>query len=662
MAKKQFKAESKRLLDLMINSIYTNKEIFLRELISNASDAMDKLYYRSLTDKKLEVKQSELKIKLEVDKEKRTLSISDNGCGMTEKELENNLGTIAQSGSLAFKEENLKEDSKKNEEINIIGQFGVGFYSAFMVSDEIEVYSKSVDSEQAYKWTSAGADGYTIEPCDKQDRGTKIVLHLKEDKEDEKYSRYLESFTLEELVKKYSDYIRYPICMDVEHKHKKENTENEYETHIETEIFNSQTPLWKKDKKQITDDEYKTFYTNKFHDFEEPMKWIHSKVEGQYSYSTLLYIPAHVPYDYYTKEYKKGLQLYSNGVLIMEKCEDLLPDYFSFVKGLVDSEDLSLNISREMLQQDRQLRVIAKNIENKIHSELQNMLEKDRLEYERFFKIFGLQLKYGAYDNYGMNKEKLKDFLLFHSSNESEYKLPNDDNNNSNDASTVKSDYATLKEYVSRMKEGQESIYYASGESLDKIKLMPQVETVLDKGYEILYLNESIDEFVLQILMDYEGKKFINVSMNNVDLDSEEEKEALKKANEENKDMFSLLKEAIGEEQIKDVRFTHRLKNHPVCLTSDGILSVEMEKVLNSMPNNQQVKAETVLEINEKHPIAEKLKKLYEEDKETLKKYGKVLYAQARLIEGLSVDNPTELSNLICEIISGISGTEVVYK
>ena len=662
MAKKQFKAESKRLLDLMINSIYTNKEIFLRELISNASDAMDKLYYRSLTDKKLEVKQSELKIKLEVDKEKRTLSISDNGCGMTEEELENNLGTIAQSGSLAFKEENLKEGSKKNEEINIIGQFGVGFYSAFMVSDEIEVYSKSVDSEQAYKWTSAGADGYTIEPCDKQDRGTKIVLHLKEDKEDEKYSRYLESFTLEELVKKYSDYIRYPICMDVEHKHKKENTENEYETHIETEIFNSQTPLWKKDKKQITDDEYKTFYTNKFHDFEEPMKWIHSKVEGQYSYSTLLYIPAHVPYDYYTKEYKKGLQLYSNGVLIMEKCEDLLPDYFSFVKGLVDSEDLSLNISREMLQQDRQLRVIAKNIENKIHSELQNMLEKDRLEYERFFKIFGLQLKYGAYDNYGMNKEKLKDFLLFHSSNESEYKLPNDDNNNSNDASTVKSDYATLKEYVSRMKEGQESIYYASGESLDKIKLMPQVETVLDKGYEILYLNESIDEFVLQILMDYEGKKFINVSMNNVDLDSEEEKEALKKANEENKDMFSLLKEAIGEEQIKDVRFTHRLKNHPVCLTSDGILSVEMEKVLNSMPNNQQVKAETVLEINEKHPIAEKLKKLYEEDKETLKKYGKVLYAQARLIEGLSVDNPTELSNLICEIISGISGTEVVYK
>lgn len=665
MAKKQFKAESKRLLDLMINSIYTNKEIFLRELISNASDAMDKLYYRSLTDKKLEVKQSELKIKLEVDKEKRTLSISDNGCGMTEEELENNLGTIAQSGSLAFKEENLKEGSKKNEEINIIGQFGVGFYSAFMVSDEIEVYSKSVDSEQAYKWTSAGADGYTIEPCDKQDRGTKIVLHLKEDKEDEKYSRYLESFTLEELVKKYSDYIRYPICMDVEHKHKKENTENEYETHIETETFNSQTPLWKKDKKQITDDEYKTFYTNKFHDFEEPMKWIHSRVEGQYSYSTLLYIPAHVPYDYYTKEYKKGLQLYSNGVLIMEKCEDLLPDYFSFVKGLVDSEDLSLNISREMLQQDRQLRVIAKNIENKIHSELQNMLEKDRLEYERFFKIFGLQLKYGAYDNYGMNKEKLKDFLLFHSSNESEYKLPNDDNNNSNDASTVKSDYATLKEYVSRMKEGQESIYYASGESLDKIKLMPQVETVLDKGYEILYLNESIDEFVLQILMDYEGKKFINVSMNNVDLDSEEEKEALKKANEENKDMFSLLKEAIGEEQIKDVRFTHRLKNHPVCLTSDGILSVEMEKVLNSMPNNQQVKAETVLEINEKHPIAEKLKKLYEEDKETLKKYGKVLYAQARLIEGLSVDNPTELSNLICEIISGISGisgTEVVYK
>ena len=668
MEKKQFKAESKRLLDLMINSIYTNKEIFLRELISNASDAMDKLYYRSLTDKNLDIKQSDLKIKLEVDKEKKTLSISDNGCGMTEKELENNLGTIAQSGSLAFKQEN-----EKKEDINIIGQFGVGFYSAFMVSDKIDVYSKSVDSEQAYMWSSSGADGYVIEPCDKEARGTTIVLHIKEDTDDEKYSRYLEHFTLESLVKKYSDYIRYPINMDVEHKHKKEGSEDEYETHIETETMNSQIPLWKKDKKKIADDEYKSFYMDKFHDFDEPLKWIHTKVDGQYSYATLLYIPSHVPYDYYTKEYKKGLQLYSNGVLIMEKCEDLLPDYFSFVKGLVDSEDLSLNISREMLQQDKQLRVIAKNIENKIRSELQEMLEKSRAEYEKLFSTFGLQLKYGAYDKYGMEKEKLKDLLLFHSSEEFEYSIENileentseetdesksntekdnKEENKENKNEVRKSDYTTLKEYVSRMKDGQDKIYYASGESLDKIKLMPQVENVLDKGYEILYLNESVDEFVLQVLGEYDGKKFVNVSANNVDLDSEEEKEELKKVNEESKQLFTIMKETIGENQIKDVRFTHRLKNHPVCLISDGILSVEMEKVLNSMPNNRDVKAETVLEINEKHPIAEKLKKLYEEDKEELKKYAKVLYSQARLIEGLPVENPTELSNLMCEIMT----------
>ena len=650
MAKKQFKAESKRLLDLMINSIYTNKEIFLRELISNASDAIDKLYYRSLTDKNLDIKQSDLEIKIELDKEKRTLSIADNGCGMTDEELEKNLGTIAQSGSLAFKRENMKaedsnvsEDSKskdasetmslKDADINIIGQFGVGFYSAFMVSDTITVYSKSVDSEQAYKWTSSGADGYTIEPCDKETRGTTIVLNLKADTDDEKYSRYLETYTIEELVKKYSDYIRYPIKMDIEHQHKKEGTDDEYETHIETEIINSQIPLWKKDKKKITDEEYKSFYTDKFHDFEEPLKWIHTKVEGQYSYSTLLYIPAHLPYDYYTKDYKKGLQLYSNGVLIMDKCEDLLPNYFSFVKGLVDSEDLSLNISREMLQQDKQLRVIAKNIENKIRNELQDMLERNREEYDKFFSIFGLQLKYGAYDNYGMDKDKLKDLLLFYSSNDS-------------------NKYTTLKEYISRMKEGQEAIYYASGESLDKIKLMPQVENVLDKGYELLYLNESIDEFVLQVLGEYEGKKFVNVSANNVDLDSEEEKEELKKANEENKELLAYMRKSIGENMVKEVRFTHRLKNHPVCLTSEGILSVEMEKVLSSMPNNNDVKADVVLEINEKHPIAEKIKDLYNNDKETLKNYAKILYSQARLIEGLTVENPTELSNLICEIMT----------
>ena len=655
MAKKQFKAESKRLLDLMINSIYTNKEIFLRELISNASDAIDKLYYRALTDKKLDIKQSDLEIKIDFDKNNRTLSISDNGCGMTEEELEVNLGTIAKSGSLAFKQENLQKESKNvdennkgvsnNADINIIGQFGVGFYSAFMVSDTITVYSKSIDSEQAYKWTSSGADGYVIEPCNKETRGTTIVLSLKADNEDENYSKYLETYTIESLVKKYSDYIRYPIKMDVEHQHKKEGTEDEYETHIETRVINSQIPLWKKDKKVITVDEYKSFYTDKFYDFEEPLRWIHTKVEGQYSYSTLLYIPSHTPYDYYTKEYKKGLQLYSSGVLIMEKCEELLPDYFSFVKGLVDSEDLSLNISREMLQQDKQLRVIAKNIENKIKNELENMLENNREDYEKLFSIFGLQLKYGAYDNYGLNKEKLKDLLLFYSS--------------------YSTKYTTLKEYIQRLKDGQETIYYASGESIDKIKMMPQVENVLDKGYEVLYLNESVDEFVLQVLGEYEGKRFINVSANNMNLDTEEEKEALKKINEVNREMFEEMKKAIQEENkkldnkedrmeqsaVKEVRFTHRLKNHPVCLTSEGILSVEMEKVLNSMPNNKDVKAEIVLEINENHPISEKLKTLYKEDKEKLRKYTKILYAQARLIEGLQIDNPTEISNLICEML-----------
>ena len=655
MAKKQFKAESKRLLDLMINSIYTNKEIFLRELISNASDAIDKLYYRALTDKKLDIKQSDLEIKIDFDKNNRTLSISDNGCGMTEEELEVNLGTIAKSGSLAFKQENLQKESKNvdennkgvsnNADINIIGQFGVGFYSAFMVSDTITVYSKSIDSEQAYKWTSSGADGYVIEPCNKETRGTTIVLSLKADNEDENYSKYLETYTIESLVKKYSDYIRYPIKMDVEHQHKKEGTEDEYETHIETRVINSQIPLWKKDKKVITVDEYKSFYTDKFYDFEEPLRWIHTKVEGQYSYSTLLYIPSHTPYDYYTKEYKKGLQLYSSGVLIMEKCEELLPDYFSFVKGLVDSEDLSLNISREMLQQDKQLRVIAKNIENKIKNELENMLENNREDYEKLFSIFGLQLKYGAYDNYGLNKEKLKDLLLFYSS--------------------YSTKYTTLKEYIQRLKDGQETIYYASGESIDKIKMMPQVENVLDKGYEVLYLNESVDEFVLQVLGEYEGKRFINVSANNMNLDTEEEKEALKKINEVNREMFEEMKKAIQEENkkldnkedrmeqsaVKEVRFTHRLKNHPVCLTSEGILSVEMEKVLNSMTNNKDVKAEIVLEINENHPISEKLKTLYKEDKEKLRKYTKILYAQARLIEGLQIDNPTEISNLICEML-----------
>ncbi len=625
MGKKQFKAESKRLLDLMINSIYTNKEIFLRELISNSSDAIDKLYYRSLTDKKLKVNKDDLKIRIDLDKDKRLLTVTDNGCGMTEEELDKNLGTIAKSGSLSFKEEN-----KKKKDIDIIGQFGVGFYSAFMVSDLVTVESKSVDSDKAYCWKSKGEDGYSIEPCEKEETGTKITLHIKEDSEEEKYSQFLESYTIQEMIKKYSDYIRYPIQMEVEHNHKKEGTENEYEKIKEIETINSMVPIWKKNKKKIKEEEYESFYTEKFHDYEKPLKVIHVAVEGQYKYDALLYIPSHLPYDYYTKEYEKGLQLYANGVLIMEKCEDLLPDYFGFIKGLVDSEDLSLNISREMLQHDRQLRVIARNIENKIKSELENLLKNDRDKYEQFFMNFGLQLKYGTYSDYGMNKDKLKDLLLFYSSTEKKL--------------------VTLKEYVQRMKENQKTIYYACGETVDKIDLLPQVEQLKDKGYEILYLTDNVDEFVFQVLMNYEEKTFQNTCSDNLDLDSEAEKEALKKANEESKEMFETMKEAIKDE-VQDIKFTHRLKNHPVCLTSEGTISVEMEKTLNAMPNNQGIKAKTVLEINEKHEIAKKLKEIYKEDKEKLKKYTKVLYAQARLIEGLNIENPTEISNLVCEIM-----------
>mgnify|MGYP004602497817 FL=1 len=627
METKQFKAESKRLLDLMINSIYTNKEIFLRELISNASDAIDKLAYRSLTDQNLDIDTSKLEIKIEVDKDKRQIIIKDNGCGMTEQELENNLGTIAQSGSLAFKEAN-----EKKEDIDIIGQFGVGFYSAFMVSDKVTVESKSVDEAQAHKWKSTGAEGYTIEPCDKQDVGTTITLHIKEDNEDEKYSEFLDQYKIQELIKRYSDYIRHPIKMDIEHKHKKEGTEDEYETHIETETVNSMIPIWKKEKSKVTKEEYNSFYTEKFNDFMPPLKVIHSSVEGQFTYNALLYIPSHLPYDYYSQEYEKGLQLYSNGVLIMNKCSELLPDYFGFVKGLVDSPDLSLNISREMLQHDRQLRIIAKNLENKIKSELQNMLKNDREEYEKFFNTFGMQLKYGTYNNYGMDKDKLKDLLMFYSSTEKKL--------------------VTLGEYVSRMKEGQDTIYYASGESVGKIDMLPQVEGIKDKEYEILYLTENVDEFVMQVLQEYEGKKFANVCADNIDLESKEEKEELEKVNEENKSMFEVMKEAINSE-VQNIRFTHKLKNHPVCLTSEGAVSIGMEKTLNAMPNNNEnIKAQTILEINENHPIVNKLKDLYENDKKGLKDYTKVLYSQARLIEGLPIENPTEISNLICNLIS----------
>ena len=568
----------------------------------------------------------ELEIKIEANKEKRTLTIEDNGCGMTKEELETNLGTIAKSDSFRFKEEN-----EKREDTNIIGQFGVGFYSAFMVSDEVIVESKSVDSNEAYCWTSTGADGYTIKPCEKEKVGTKIILKIKQDQEEENYSEFLDEYKIKEMVKKYSDYIRFPIKMDVEHNKKKENTENEYEKVVETEILNSQIPIWKKKKSEVSDEDYDHFYQEKFSDYEKPAKVISTTVEGQYSYTALLYIPSHLPFDYYTKEYQKGLQLYSNGVLIMDKCSDLLPDYFAFVKGLVDSQDLSLNISREMLQQDRQLRVIAKNIENKIKNELQNMLKNDREAYEKFFNVFGVQLKYGTYNDFGLNKDNLKDLLMFYSSNEDKL--------------------VTLAEYVSRMNENQKEIYYACGETINKIELLPQVEGVKEKGYEILYLTDQVDEFVLQVLMEYEGKKFVNVCANSIDLDTEEEKENLKKVNEENKDMFNTMKEALASE-VQDVRFTHKLKNHPVCLTSEGAISVEMEKVLNSMPNNQQIKAQTILEINADHPIAEKIKKLFTQNKEDLKEYTKILYAQARLIEGLSIENPTEISNLVCKFIA----------
>lgn len=626
MRTKQFKAESKKLLDMMINSIYTHKEIFLRELISNASDAMDKLYYHSLQEN-LALNRSDLTIRLQPDKEARTLTISDNGIGMTAQELESNLGTIAKSGSFDF-----KNDNEKKEDVDIIGQFGVGFYSAFMVSDRIEVVSKAFGSSEANKWTSKGAEGYTIEPCEFDcDHGTVITLYLKDNTDDDDYSQYLEEYTIKEIVKKYSDYIRYPIVMDCTHSNLKEGTEDEYEQVTETETLNSMVPIWKKNKNEVTADEYSSFYRNKFYDYEEPAKVIHAKMEGQVMYNTLLFIPRHAPFDYYTKNYEKGLQLYSNGVLIMDKCADLLPDYFSFVKGLVDSEDLSLNISREMLQHDAQLKLIAKSLEKKIHSELVKLMKDSRETYEKVYEAFGTQLKFGIYNSFGAKNDTLSDLVMFRSSNEKKL--------------------TTLKEYVGRMKESQDTIYYACGESAAKIELLPQVEAVVDKGYEVLYFTENVDEFAIKMLNEFEGKKFANICTDNVELDSEEEKEELKKRNEDGKEMLGFLKDSIGD-GVSSVRFTNKLKKHPVCLTSEGEISLEMEKVLNSMPtNDQKVKANIVLEINEAHPIAEKLTELYQSDKEKAGKYAKILYAQARLIEGLSIDDPTELSNMVCELM-----------
>ena len=624
MKKREFKTESKRVLDLMINSIYTNKEIFLRELISNASDALDKLYYLSLTNKDIKVKKNDLEIKIDLDKEARTLTITDNGCGMTEDELENNLGVIAESGSLHFKEEN---DGK--DDVNIIGQFGVGFYSAFMVSDKVVVESKSYKEEDSHIWESTGVDGYTISKGKKETTGTKITLYLKKDTEDYNYSDFLTEYKIRSIIKKYSDYISYPIKMMVENTRKKEDSD-EYETYTEEATLNSMVPLWKKDKKNIKTEEYNNFYQDRFHDYEEPLKVLHFNMEGNVNFTALLFIPSHAPYDFYSKEYEKGLALYTNGVLIMDKCSDLLPDYFSFVKGVIDTEDIPLNISRETLQDNKNIKLIAKSIESKIKKELLSMLSDERDKYEEFYKAFGMGLKFGIYNDYGINKDKLSDLVMFYSSKDKKL--------------------TTLKEYTERMKEGQESIYYACGESVDKIDMMPQVESVKDK-YEVLYLTEYVDEFTIITLAEYNSKKFVNVSSENTDISTEEEKKHINEINDNNKDMLSSMKDLLGD-SVKEVKFTSKLKNHPVCLTTEGEVSTSMEKVINSMPTGEKIRASEVLEINSNHKIADKLKELYKDNKEEFEKYTKVIYFEARLIEGLPIDNPTEMSNLMCDIMA----------
>ncbi len=625
MAKKEFKAESKRLLDMMIHSIYTHKEIFLRELISNASDAIDKLYFLSLTDNNVGLKKDDFCIFIKADKENRTLTITDNGIGMTKEDLESNLGTIAKSGSLAF-----KKDNDLGEDVSIIGQFGVGFYSAFMVSKLVTVTTKAYGSDTAYRWESEGVDGYTISEAEKDSVGTEIVLSVMDNTEDESYDEFLEQYRIQSLVKKYSDYIRFPVKMDFETSRLKEGSEDEYESTVETRTLNSMIPIWRKNKAELSDEDYNKFYKDKFYDFEDPIKSIHIKTEGTATYNALLYVPSKTPYDYYTKEYEKGLQLYSNGVLIMEKCADLLPDYFSFIKGLVDSEDLSLNISREMLQHDRQLKLIAKNLEKTIKNNLVKILTDEREKYEAFFKNFGLQLKFGIYNGYGANKELLQDLLMF--------------------ATSFSDKLTTLDEYVSRMKDEQKYIYYATGESVARIEHLPQTELVRDKGYEILYFTDDVDEFAIKMLMSYKDKEFKSVSSGDLDLETEDEKKEVEKQAEENKDLFGTMKEALGE-KISEVRLSKRLKSHPVCLTNAGEISIEMEKVLNQMPNNQKVKAEKVLEINANHPIFETLKKLHSEDKEKLKAYSDILYTQALLIEGLSIEDPVAFSNLVCDLM-----------
>lgn len=622
MEKREFKAESKRLLDIVINSIYTNREIFLRELISNASDAIDKVYYKTLGDSSLTFNKDDYYIKIKPNKEERTLTISDKGIGMTEKELDENLGVIAKSGSLQFKKENEIKDG-----FDIIGQFGVGFYSGFLVADKITVITKAFGADKAYKWESDGVDGYTISEAEKDSFGTDIILHLKANDEDENYDEFLEEYKLKSLIKKYSDFIRYPIKLDVTKSRVKEGTENEHEEYVEEETVNSMVPLWRRNKNELTDDDYNNFYVEKRFGFDKPLRHMHISVDGMISYNSILYIPENIPYDYYTKEYEKGLELYSNGVLIMEKCSELLPDYFGFVKGIVDSQDLSLNISREMLQHDRQLSRIAKNIKTKIKNELESMMKNDRESYEKFYKSFGRQLKYGVYDDFGMNKDELKDLLMFYSSKEKKM--------------------VSLAEYVERMTEDQKYIYYAVGESNERIEKMPQTEMVLDKGYEILYFTEDVDEFAIKMLMNYKEKEFKSVSSGDLGIESEEEN---KKENEENKGIFEAMKEALGE-KISAVKASSRLKNYPVCLSSEGEVSIEMEKILSAMPNNQGVKAQKVLEVNTNHEVFNSLKDALENDRDKFNLYTKLLYNQALLIEGLSIEDPVDFTNDICKLM-----------
>lgn len=624
MKKREFKTESKRILDLMINSIYTNKEIFLRELISNSSDALDKLYYLSLTNKDIKVNKDDLFIRVDYNKDKRTITISDNGTGMTEEELENNLGVIAESGSLKFKEEN-----KEQNDVNIIGQFGVGFYSAFMVSDKVTVESKSYKDDKATIWESAGVDGYTLSPSDKKDNGTIITLHLKEDTEDYNYSELLSEYKLRGIIKKYSDYISYPIKMEVENNRKKEDSD-EYETYKEVITVNSMIPLWKRNKKDITEEEYNNFYSDKFFDYDKPLDVLHFNIEGNVNYNALLYIPSHAPYDYYSKEYEKGLQLYTNGVLIMDKCSELLPDYFSFVRGVIDTEDIPLNISRETLQDDRNIKLIAKSIESKVKNELLDLLKNNRDKYLEFYKAFGMQLKFGIYNDYGMHKDKLEDLIMFYSSGEKKL--------------------ITLDEYVNKLKEEDKNIYYCSGETVDKIDMLPQVEGIKDK-HEVLYLTDYVDEFAIMAIHEYKGKTFVNVTNESTDLSTDEEKEKINKENTDNKDMLEEMKKVL-EGNVEEVKLTNKLKSHPVCLTTTGEVSTSMEKVINAMPTDEKIKANEVLEINASHKIVDKLKDLYKNNKDEFTKYTKVIYYEARLIEGLPIDNPTELSNLMCDIMA----------